>query len=64
MAKERKIERSKAPIGTGQRFKALVSQLSSDKDVSDPDALAASIGRKRYGVSKFQAMAAAGKRNS
>jgi hypothetical protein len=49
------------PIGTGQRFKALVGQLSSKKGISDPAGLAASIGRKKFGASRFGKMAAAGK---
>lgn len=43
-------------------FKALVGKLK-DKGVQDPNALAASIGRKKYGKEKFQKMAAKGRRN-
>ena len=49
-------------LGTGKRFKALESKLAGK--VSDPAALAASIGRKKYGKEKFQAMAAKGKRKA
>lgn len=41
-------------------FKKMVSKLAA-KGVRDPKALAASIGRKKYGKAKFQAAAAAGK---
>lgn len=60
--KSRNTERTKAPIGSGQRFKALVGQLSHMKDVHDPSAIAAMAGRAKYGKSRFQAMAAAGRK--
>ena len=50
-----------APLGEGGRFAALKQTLSKKPGVTNPGALAAYIGRKRYGKSKFQAMAAAGK---
>jgi phage head maturation protease len=46
-----------AKLGTGARFKALKAKLAA-KGASDPGALAAYIGRKRYGKAKFTAMAA------
>lgn len=51
--KDRNEERPKAPLGSGDRFRHLVKQLSSKPGVTDPDALAASIGRKKYGASRF-----------
>lgn len=48
-------------LGSGSRFKALTKKLSK-KGVSDPKALAAEIGRKKYGKEKFQKLAAAGKK--
>ena len=50
--------------GGGGRFAALKEKLSHRPGVTDPGALAAAIGRKRYGKAKFQKMAAAGKRRS
>jgi len=44
-------------LGTGTRFKKLVAQLAA-KGASDPGALAASIGRKKYGPAKFGRLAA------
>ena len=41
-------------------FKKMVSKLAA-RGVRDPKALAASIGRKKYGKAKFQAAAASGK---
>lgn len=52
---------SKAPLGSGGRFAALKAILAKRKGVSDPAALAASIGRKKYGKQAFQNMAAKGK---
>lgn len=35
--------------GGGGRFAKLKKQLGEDKSINDPGALAASIGRKKYG---------------
>jgi hypothetical protein len=44
---------AKPKLGSGQRFKQLESKLA-DKGASDPGALAAYIGRKKYGNAKFE----------
>lgn len=46
---------AKAKLGSGKRFAALKKKVGSG-------ALAAYIGRKKYGKKKFQALAAAGKK--
>lgn len=46
-----------APLGSGGRFKAL------EKKVGSP-ALAAYIGRKKYGNAKFNQLAAKGRRRA
>jgi hypothetical protein len=46
------------------RFAKLSRKLGRRKGVRDPDALAASIGRKKYGKQAFQAKAAAGRRRA
>lgn len=51
----------KPRLGSGGRFNALTKKLSR-KGVRDPKALAAAIGRKKYGKKKFQKLAARGKR--
>jgi len=61
----------KAPLGSGKRFKSLVQQLKRRTaeakrkgrgyKVRDPKALAAWIGRKKYGKKKFQQLAARGR---
>ncbi len=52
---------AKPKLGSGKRFEKLSKELES-KGADDPDALAASIGRKKYGKKKFQRLAAKGKR--
>jgi len=50
----------KPKLGTGKRFSLLVTELKK-KDVKDPKALAAYIGRKKYGKKRFQELARKGK---
>jgi len=50
-----------APLGQGGRFAALEQSLSKKPGISNPAAVAASIGRKKLGKAKFQSLAAAGK---
>lgn len=47
----------------GAKFKKLVKSLSARGDIEDPKALAAWIGRKKYGAKKFAKMAAAGRKD-
>jgi hypothetical protein len=49
-----------APVGQGGRFAAMEQKLAGK--VKNPKAVAAAIGRKKYGASKMQKMAAAGKK--
>lgn len=49
----------KPKLGSGERFKALSRTLAS-KGANHPDALAAWIGRKKYGKKKFGKLAAGG----
>lgn len=44
-------------------FAKVEKQVAKNPKVKDPGAVAASIGRKKYGKEKFQKMAAAGKKN-
>ena len=49
--------------GGGGRFAAMVGKLKGQgKSEESAEAIAASVGRKKYGKSRFQAMAAAGKK--
>ena len=54
---------AKAKLGSGARFKALKNKLAK-KGVRNPAAVAASIGRKKYGNKRFQAMAVKGRKRS
>lgn len=47
-------------LGGGGRFKALVKKLAAKPGITNAKAVAASIGRKKYGKKKFQKMAAKG----
>jgi len=51
----------KSKPGSGKRFKALTKAVKAS-GANNPEAVAAAIGRKKYGKKRFQAMAAAGKR--
>ena len=53
----------KMKLGGGGRFEKLVGQLEK-KGVKDPAALAAYIGRKALGKSRFQSLAAKGRRRA
>lgn len=51
---------AKAKLGSGARFAALKKKLAA-KGAKTPGALAAFIGRKKFGKSRFQKLAAKGK---
>lgn len=53
--------KNKSKLGSGERFAALKKKLSAQKGVTDPGALAASIGRKKYGTKRFAALSAKGR---
>lgn len=52
---------AQAKLGSGARFSALTHKLADRPGVKDPKALAAFIGRKKYGKKKMGAMAAKGR---
>ena len=51
---------AKDKLGSGGRFKKLSKKLKK-KGAKDPDALAAHIGRQKYGKARFQNMARKGR---
>ena len=53
--------KKKHKLGTGKRFKQLSSKLKK-KGAKNPKALAAWIGRKKYGPKKFAKLSAKGKK--
>ena len=50
--------------GGGGRFQKLKKKIAARGNVSDPGAVAAAIGRAKYGKAKFQKMASRGKRRA
>lgn len=56
-----KTEGRKPKLGSGQRFKRLTRQLAA-KGAKNPKALAAWIGRKKYGAKKMAQLAAQGRK--
>ncbi len=51
-----------AKLGSGRRFEELERQLAR-RGARNPSALAAWIGRKKYGKKRFQELAAKGRRD-
>lgn len=49
-------EAKKPPLGSGKRFAELKGELAKRPGVKDPGALAAYIGRKKFGAKKFNAL--------
>jgi len=56
--------RKSMKLGGGGRFAKLKSKIARRGGVSDPGAVAAMIGRKKYGKKRFQKMAAKGRRRT
>lgn len=52
---------AEAKLGSGARFAALKSKLGKEKGVRDPGALAAVIGRKKFGNAKMAKLSAGGR---
>lgn len=50
------------PLGSGERFEGLTNRLSR-RGASNPAALAAYIGRKKYGKERFQQLSANARKN-
>jgi hypothetical protein len=48
-------------LGSGRRFRALESKLAARRSVKNPAALAAAIGRKKYGGKRMAQLAARGR---
>jgi hypothetical protein len=54
---------AKARLGSGARFASLKRKIAArgGKEIRDPGAVAAAIGRKKYGKARFQKLAARGR---
>ena len=59
----KKSDGKKPPLGSGERFKQ-VSASAKKGGAKDPDAVAAAIGRKKYGAKKMAQMAAEGRKRA
>jgi len=55
------LDEAEAELGSGERFKKLSKELEK-KGAKDPEALAAWIGKKKYGKEKMAKMAAQGRK--
>ena len=53
----------KSKLGSGKRFKAIEEKAKSEGE-DDPAAVAAAVGRKKYGTKKMGALAAAGRKRA
>lgn len=62
--KKKAVKKKKAPLGSGGRFAALKGQLANRPGVTNPAALAAYIGRKKYGAKKFGQLSAKARENA
>lgn len=52
---------AKAKLGSGARFKSLEHELARRGGVKDPAALAASIGRAKYGEKRMESLSERGR---
>lgn len=53
---------SKAKLGSGARFKSLKNKLAKQPGIKNPGAVAASIGREKYGNKKMAELSKKGKK--
>jgi hypothetical protein len=53
---------AKPKLGSGGRFKALESKLANEPGIRNPAAVAASIGRKKYGEASMAKWSAQGRK--
>lgn len=55
---------AKPPLGSGERFAALKSKIAAKGGVRDPGAVAAAIGRAKYGRKRFAKLSAQGRKEA
>jgi len=55
---------SRSKPGTGARFKALAKSIAARPGVRNPKAVAASIGREKYGTKRMAGWSAAGRKRA
>lgn len=61
VAAQKRVQK-KAKLGSGARFAALKGAIAARGGVRDPGAVAAAIGRKKYGSARFQRLSVAARR--
>jgi hypothetical protein len=63
-SKRRRRTTAGAKPGSGKNFRKLKGKLAKRKGVRNPGALAASIGRKKYGKKRMAKMSAQGRKRA
>jgi hypothetical protein len=63
MASKRSSKKKTPKLGTGKRF-AAVEASAAKSGARNPAAVAAAMGRKKFGAKKMAALAAAGRRRA
>lgn len=53
---------AKPKLGSGERFQNLKDKLAKNPKIDNPGALAAAIGREKYGAKKFGMLSMAGRK--
>lgn len=61
LRKEQKRVQKTAKLGSGARFKAVVKSAKAG-GAKNPEAVAAAVGRKKLGKTRFQSLAKKGKK--
>lgn len=61
--KQQQRVQKKAKLGSGKRFKA-VAKAAEAGGARDPEAVAAAVGRKKYGQKKMTKMSVAGRKRA
>lgn len=56
-------QKRKPPLGSGERFRA-VAKSAKKGGARDPAAVAAAVGRRKYGKKKFQQLATQGRKRA
>lgn len=55
---------ARAKLGSGARFKSLEKSIAHNGTVKDPGAVAAAIGRKKYGAKRMAKLSAYGRKSA
>ena len=62
MAKKKSTTKKQPEVGSGKRFEKVKKEIEKKDDVKDPAAVAAAIGRKKYGAKRMAELAVAGRK--